>query len=141
MEITIAIITALIGNILAYETTVVIAFDAAGEFTSGRVRSLVGVAVALASVIVGWLAKSQARAGGGVRGAAIAALILGLVGFVFSAVHLAGSTGFGTGGGRAGAIVGLVLTVVGTILGGRALTNSRQVQGMESGDDPTEARN
>lgn len=88
------------------------------DVTSGRARAMIIAGVGLISLIVGGLAL--ARAGKG-RTAAIVALVLGLIGVVLSAVHLASSTGFGTGGGRAGAIVGLVLALIGTIFGGLAL--------------------
>ena len=92
------------------------------DVTSGRARAMVIAGVGLISLIIGGLAL--ARSGG--RTAAIVALVLGLIGVVLSAVHLAGSTGFGTGGGRAGAIVGLVLALIGTTLGGLVLARARR---------------
>ena len=83
---------------------------AAGAMTTGRVRSLVGVAIALIGLVIGVIAWRRAKTGNGRIGAAIA-LVLGLIGLVLSVLHIAASTGFGTGGGRAGAIVSLVLAV------------------------------
>jgi hypothetical protein len=74
----------------------------------------------LISVIIGALALALGRVG------AIIALLLGVIGVVLSAAHLAGSTGFGTGGGRLGAIVGLVLGLIGAVLGGVTLARVRR---------------
>jgi hypothetical protein len=107
----------------------------AGAITSGRARSLVGVAVGLISVVIGGLAlmRSTRRIGtGSGRVGAIVALVLGLIGMVLSVVHLGTSTGgFGTGGGRAGAIVALVLGLIGMNLGGLALARSRPPRGAD----------
>ena len=92
--------------------------------TSGRARALIGAAVGLISVVCGGLAMARSKGVSGTgkgRVDAIAALVLGVIGILLSAVHLGGSTGFGTGGGRAGAIVALVLGLIGVSLGGLAL--------------------
>ncbi|HEY3040084.1 MAG TPA: DUF6223 family protein [Pyrinomonadaceae bacterium] len=98
--------------------------------TAGRARALVGVVVALISLVIGGLAlaRSAGRVGtGNGRAGAIVALVLGLIGMVLSVVHLGTSTGgFGTGSGRAGAIVALVLGLIGMNLGGLALARSRR---------------
>jgi len=87
--------------------------------TEGRTRANVEALVGLISVIIGGLAvRSRGRIG------AIVALVLGLIATIFSALHIAGSTGFGTGGGKAGAIVALVLGLIGIILGGLTLLRS-----------------
>ena len=101
--------------------------------TSGRARSLVGVAVGLISLIIGGLALARAgrRGSGNGRVGAMVGLVLGLIGVVLSVVHLAGSTGFGTGGGRAGAIVALVLGLAGMSLGGLAMARSRRSSGTD----------
>ena len=101
----------------------------AGEITSGRARSLVGVVVGLISVVIGGLARARAcRTGAGNgRAGAIAALVLGFIGVILSVVHLATFTGgFGTGSGRAGAIVAIVLGLIGMSLGGFAVARSRR---------------
>jgi hypothetical protein len=87
--------------------------------TPGRARSLVGAALGLISLILGW--RAAGRPGKG-RSLAIAALVLGLICIILSIVHLVTTVGgLGTGGGKAGAIVALVLGLVGMILGGLAL--------------------
>ena len=87
--------------------------------TEGRARADVEALVGLVSVIVGGLAaRSRGRSG------AIVASVLGLIAAIFSAMHVAGSTGFGTGGGKAGAIVALVLGLIGIVLGGLTLFRS-----------------
>lgn len=98
------------------------------ELTPNRTQSLVGGVVALSSLIIGALAlgRSSRRGSANGPGAAIAALVLGLIGVLLSAVHLVGSTGFGTGGGRLGALVGLVLGLIGMILGGMTLARARR---------------
>jgi hypothetical protein len=91
--------------------------------TPARARSLVGGVIGLASVVIGWCAKSKAvKNSKSSRSWGISALVLGLVAVILSIVHLAGNTGgFGTGGGKAGAIVALVLGIIGAALGGRAM--------------------
>ena len=86
---------------------------------------MVGVVVALISVVIGGLALARSRNGNG-RTAAIVSLVLGLMGMVLSVVHLGSAGGFGTGGGRAGAIVALVLALIGISLGGLAMTRSNR---------------
>ena len=127
MEITNEIFTRLIVPVGLFTSQAVFAFDVpAGEITGGRARALVGVAVALISVVVGGLALVRPANRLGNVGA-IAALVLGLIGTVLGVLHLAASTGgFGTGGGRLGAIVGLVLGLIGMILGGLALARARR---------------
>jgi hypothetical protein len=95
--------------------------------TSGRARSLVGVALGLTSLIIGWRAKARSVVSTSGRKLNITALVLGLVAIVLSVIHLATVMGgFGTGGGKAGAIVALVLGLVGMGLGGRALLRSKK---------------
>ena len=94
--------------------------------TPGRARSLVGSAMALISVIVGWRAKIRAKRGkGGTE--AIVAVLLGLTGIILSVIHLSASYGaaLGSGSGKAGAFVALVLGLIGLILGGLALRSGR----------------
>lgn len=102
----------------------------------GRVGGSVAALVALAGVVTGGLALSRARrdrsdasgtvaAGGNGHDAAIAALVLGLVGVVLAVVHLATSAGaVGTGSGKAGAMVAAVLGVIGVLLARQALSRS-----------------
>jgi len=99
--------------------SVVISLAAAG-ITAGRAQSLVALAMGLISLVVGALAGARRRRAG-------AALVVGLIGIVFSAVRLANSTAIGTGSGRLGAIVALVVGLLGTFLGWRALARSRHV--------------
>ena len=119
----------------AYTTYFGLAVDP-GAITSGRARALIGVVVALISVVIGGiaLARSAGRLGNGNgRTGAIIALIMGLIGMVLSVVHLGTSTGgFGTGSGRAGAIVALVLGLIGLNLGGLVLARSRRSRSNES---------
>jgi hypothetical protein len=92
--------------------------------TAGRARSLVGVAVGLISVIIGWRAKARSDFGNS-RPQVIAA-VLGVTAIILSVVHLANTTGgFGTGGGKAGAIVALALGVAGTALNVLRLRSKR----------------
>ena len=127
MEITNEIFSRLIVPVGLFTGQAVFALDVpAGEITSGRARALVGVAVALVSIIVGGLALMRPASRLGSVGA-IAAPVLGLIGIVLGVLHLSASTGgFGTGGGRLGAIVGLVLGLIGVGLGGLALARARR---------------
>ena len=125
MKIKDEILTGIIAGCSFYTTHLAVAIDVpAGTMTAGRARSLVAVAVALTSLIIGALAL--ARSG---RAGAIGALVLGLCGMVLSVVHLSTFTGgFGTGSGRAGAIVALVLGLIGMSLGGLTLGRSRRLE-------------
>lgn len=90
--------------------------------TSARARSLIGVGLGLASLIIGWRTKARAKGSDDRRSWSIAALALGSLAIILSVVHLASNTGgFGTGGGKAGAIVAIVLAVAGAVLGGLGL--------------------
>ncbi|HWV29010.1 MAG TPA: DUF6223 family protein [Dyadobacter sp.] len=83
--------------------------------TAGRARSLIGGAIALVSLIVGWRANK-----GNKRTQAIIALSLAGGAIILSIIHLNTSAGavFGSGSGKAGAIVALVLALIGGSLGG-----------------------
>lgn len=95
--------------------------------TAGRARSLVGVALGLTSLIIGWRAKARSVVSASGRKLNITALVFGLVAIVLSVIHLATVIGgFGTGGGKAGAIVALVLGLIGMGLGVRALLRSKK---------------
>jgi glucan phosphoethanolaminetransferase (alkaline phosphatase superfamily) len=97
--------------------------------TTGRARSLVGVALGLTSLIIGWRAKARSVVSPSGRKWNITALVLGLVAVVLSVMHLATFMGgFGTGGGKAGAIVALVLGLIGMALSGRALLIPKKVE-------------
>ena len=90
--------------------------------TAGRAKALVGVAVGLISLIVGWRAKAKVANPGSGGSLSITGLVLGAIAIVLGLVHLANTTGgFGTGGGKAGAVVALVLGLIGTGVSGRAL--------------------
>jgi hypothetical protein len=90
--------------------------------TAARARSLVGVAIGLISLIIGWRVKNRRPVQAGNRTWTIMALTLGLVAIILSVVHLSGNTGgFGTGGGKAGAIVALILGLAGAGMNGLAL--------------------
>jgi len=94
--------------------------------TSDRARSLVGVAMGLISVIIGWRMKTRHVVNGGSRSWAVAALVAGITAVVLSIVHLANVTGgFGTGGGKAGAIAALVLGLIGTSHGALSFRSKR----------------
>jgi hypothetical protein len=121
----------LTGLIAAYNSHLGFVMDVpAGTITSGRARSLVAVAVALISLVIGGLALKRSRRRVETRSGrvgAIVALLMGLIGIVLSVVHLGTSRGgFGSGSGRAGAIVALVLGLVGINLGGLALARARR---------------
>src|SRR4051794_25928859 len=85
-----------------------------GAYVSGltpaRVKSLIGVAFGLTSLIIGW--RFRTKSGTNQRRTkrwTLAGLVSGILAVVLSVVHLAVNTGaFGTGGGKAGAIVALV---------------------------------
>jgi hypothetical protein len=117
------------GNCYAAEGEVAAGTAPVVGMTSGRARALIGAAIGLVSVVCGGLAVARSNGVSG-RGKgrvdAIAALVLGMIGIVLSAMHLGGSTGFGTGGGRAGAIVALVLGLIGVSLGGLAAARGRR---------------
>jgi uncharacterized protein DUF6223 len=72
----------------------------------------------LISLVVGALAGARRRR-------ATAALMVGLIAVVLSAVRLANSTAIGTGSGRLGAIVALAVGLLGIFLALRALSRSR----------------
>lgn len=99
---------------------------AAGELTSGRVRSLAGLAMALLAANLGILAliaSTEAKR----RGRGIAATIIGFVAMSASVFHIATAPGaIGTGSGILGAIVALVIAVVGTGLGALAIVRTRR---------------
>jgi peptidoglycan/LPS O-acetylase OafA/YrhL len=89
--------------------------------TSGRARSLIGVVLGIASVIVGWSSKRKTRR----RSAS--ALLLGIAAMIVSVAHLLNLTGdFGTGGGKAGAIVALGLGTFGCVVSVVALLKQRK---------------
>jgi hypothetical protein len=92
--------------------------------TPGRARALIGVAVGLISLAVGWGAKARAASGkGNARNRAILAITLGIVGIILSIIHLCVMAGavFGSGSGKAGAIFAFIPNLIGIILGGQAL--------------------
>ena len=92
--------------------------------TTGRARALVGVAVGLISLGVGWRAKVRRNKGtGNARTGAVLALALGFIGIVLSVVHLSITAGavFGSGSGKAGAIFAFVPNLIGIVLGGLVL--------------------
>jgi hypothetical protein len=88
--------------------------------TPMRARALLGVTLALTSLVVGWRARKRAAAGIGNRGrnGAIVALSLGAIAIVLSIIHLNIAAGavFGSGSGKAGAIFALVLSLIGIAL-------------------------
>ena len=94
--------------------------------TSGRARSLVGVVLALLSIIIAWRAKKQIAVNTKTaRPWSIMALTLAIAAALLSIVQLIGTAGgFGTGGGKAGAIIALVLGAVGATLGARGLRST-----------------
>lgn len=87
-------------------------------FTAGRTSATVIAVAGLVGVVIGGLALHSAGRIGARNGRAGAALSIGLIVIILSAVHLSRATGdFGTGSGRAGAIVALVLGLTAMILG------------------------
>jgi hypothetical protein len=86
--------------------------------TSGRAKSLIGVALGVSGLIIGWRTKARSKNKVNVSGTwPIAGLILGLSGVVLSVLQLTANTGgFGTGGGKAGAIVALLVGVCAIVL-------------------------
>jgi hypothetical protein len=95
--------------------------------TTARAKSLIGVAVGLSSLIIGWRAKKRSAVGTRTqRQRAITALSLGLVALFLSVTHLANITGgFGSGGGKAGAIVALLLGLIGASISWTALRSKQ----------------
>jgi peptidoglycan/LPS O-acetylase OafA/YrhL len=91
--------------------------------TQGRAKSLVGVVVGLASMVIGLRSRrNSATATNRARSWPAAGLGLGIVALILSILHIANTDGgFGTGGGKAGAIVAFVLGLVGAVLSGVAL--------------------
>ena len=91
--------------------------------TSARARSLIGVALGLSSLIIGWRMRTHSKNKVNISKARpIVGGIFGLAAVVLSILHLTANTGgFGTGGGKAGAIVGLLVGVSGTVLSTLAL--------------------
>jgi hypothetical protein len=88
--------------------------------TSGRAQSLVVLAVALISIVIG--ARALARRH---RMAAIVAVIGGLSAAVVAVVHVAYAGAIGTGSGKLGAIAAIVVASIATILGGLGLVRTR----------------
>ena len=88
--------------------------------TPGRAKSLVGVALGLISLVIGWRAKARSTAGKGNRGrnGAIIGISLGIIAIVLSIIHLytSASSAFGSGGGKAGALVAVALSLIGISL-------------------------
>jgi hypothetical protein len=96
--------------------------------TAARAKSLMGVAVGLISLTIGWRVKKHRPVQSGRRTWAMIALGLGLVAIILGVVHLAGNTGgFGTGGGKAGAIVALIVGLTGAVMNGLALRSKRNI--------------
>jgi len=99
--------------------------------TAGRARALVGVAVGLISLGIGWRARVRWNKGiGNVRSGAILALVLGLIGIVLSVVHLSVTAGavFGSGSGKAGAIFAFIPNLGGIAFGGLVLRKTSEKQ-------------
>jgi hypothetical protein len=97
--------------------------------TAGRARALVGVAVGLISLGVGWRAKTRPGAGAGkVRTGGIIALVLGIAGIILSVVHLISTAGavFGSGSGKAGAIFAFIPNLVGIAFGALVLRKTSE---------------
>lgn len=98
--------------------------------TSARVKSLVGVAVAVSSLIIAIRSRSRTidPAKEEYRQNKLRlALLLGIAGIFLSLLHLFYNRGdFGTGGGRAGAIVALVIALVATLLSGISLARLKR---------------
>jgi hypothetical protein len=91
--------------------------------TQGRAKSLVGVVVGLASLVIGLRSRRRsATATNRARSWPVTGLGLGIIALILSIVHLISTVGgFGTGGGKAGAIVAFVLGLGGAVLSGVAL--------------------
>jgi len=88
--------------------------------TTGRARALVGVAVGLISLGVGWGARARLGAGTGKgRTGGVIALVLGITGIALSVVHLSITAGavFGSGSGKAGAIFAFIPNLIGIAFG------------------------
>ena len=91
--------------------------------TSARARSLVGVVIALVSVVIGWRSRSRKKAGL-IKSKTLPMMALCLAGIaiVLSVIHLVSNTGaFGSGGGKAGAIVALAIGIPGVIVNAMVL--------------------
>lgn len=95
--------------------------------TPGRAKSLIGVALGVSSLIIGWRTKARSKKNLNVsKSWPIVGGILGLTAVGLSILHLMVTTGgFGTGGGKAGAIVALLVGVSGTILSVLALRKKK----------------
>jgi hypothetical protein len=99
--------------------------------TPGRARALVGDAVGIISLIIGWRAKARSKRGNSkVRTWATLAVVFGIIGLILSVVHLGMTAGavFGSGSGKAGAIVALVPNSIGIILGGMVLRKKNEMK-------------
>lgn len=91
--------------------------------TPGRARALVGVALAIASIVISRRAKNRPAD----RRSAVVATVLGSIAVIINVLHLFNTSGgFGTGGGMAGAIVGFALAITGLTIGSRALMRSQK---------------
>ncbi|MEV0235884.1 DUF6223 family protein [Nonomuraea sp. NPDC050786] len=98
--------------------------------TPARIWASVAALVALGGVVIGWLAlRSVRRSGDGGKGAAIVAVVVGLIGGLNGAVKLAvADGGLGTGNGVFGAALALALGLAGAVLGGLALDRARRTR-------------
>lgn len=97
--------------------------------TPMRARSLIGVVLGLASLVIGLIARRRAIKSMGSKGrnGAIAALSMGAIAVVLSIIHLGITAGavFGSGSGKAGAIFALILSLVGIIFSGLVLRHKK----------------
>ena|SRR5688572_2874842 len=96
--------------------------------TPDRGAAILPAVLGLISVIAGWWALTRSKGRIGYRRrAAIASLIMGLIGMTLSGMHLirTADSSIGTGSGRLGAIVAFVLALIGVGLGALALVRSR----------------
>jgi hypothetical protein len=98
--------------------------------TSRRLWATMAVVLALIAVVIGGMAmyRRARRIGNHRRGAAIVALIMGLVAAVNGGLNLAVANGGpGTGNGVVGAAAAFVLGLVAMGLGGITLARSRRI--------------
>ncbi|MEV4108444.1 DUF6223 family protein [Nonomuraea sp. NPDC049695] len=100
--------------------------------TTGRLWSLVAVALGLVGVVIGGLAlaRSAGRIGSGTgRRGAVVALVAGPAGMVIGGLVVAAAEGGpGTGYGIVGGFIALVVGLIAMVLGGLALARARRLQ-------------
>jgi hypothetical protein len=103
---------------------------AGARLTSGRITSLVILAIGIIGLIIGYKSSKRPLKAPAVntKRRAMTALILGLLCAGLSFIRLINSSDFGTGGGKAGSIVSLVAGGIAMTLAGKAFYRLQKIK-------------